>query len=470
MSSPNPTPSTPPLTSNRRRRLLLVLGCAILLLLIGGTWKWLQRPRPPEPPDVSLSGVEDEIRLAVTRAREAVLAEPSSARHWGRYGMVLRAHGYDVEADICFAEASKLDENDPRWPYYRGLHALLRDPGNALMYLRRANELHPHGSSEPSAVSLRLAEALLERNELDEAEAIFQAERTINTAEARTNYGLALVQIARGNARSAESHLMIAAPSPFARKKATSRLAVLARQRGNLEAAEKFERDARAMPEDRPWKDRFVTEYLDLQVGIQSRFLQAESLQAEGRLPEAARQLVALAESHPNPRTNVAAGIALAELGDFSAGERYLRACLELEPDHIQGNYFLAVTLFFQAEKNWALESSRDSAKAQYQECIRHARRCLERKPDHAFACQFLGRALLRLGDTAEGIRQLRLAVACKPELAESHIHLAEAEIANGDLAEARRSLSAAEQLAPAGDPRLQSLKNRLTTKSEAGK
>ena len=89
--------------------------------------------------------------------------------------MILLAHRYDREADRCFAEACRLNPTQARWPYARGLIALKRDPDHALPFLRQAIACNAN-SDEHTAMQLQLAEALLARQELDEAERLFREE------------------------------------------------------------------------------------------------------------------------------------------------------------------------------------------------------------------------------------------------------------------------------------------------------
>lgn len=437
-----------------------LVAALVVVLAIGGIVWWRQSHTPAPPvPEVNLDAAEPDVRTAIVRAREAVLADPQSAKAWGDLGMVLRAHGFELPADDCFREAAARDPNDPRWPYYRGLYAALRDPDNALPHLRRAVELTGPASRHAPAVYLRLAETLIERGELDEAERLVRGILENTPNDPRANYDLALVHLGRGNPQAAKAPLGMAAGSPFTRQKATARMATAARLLGDPAAA-RFERDARTLPPDLPWPDSYVTDYTDLQGGLQARFLRVENLQASNRRPEAVRELIAIAEAHPGTRSFVAAGIALAEMGDYPAAERHLRACLQIDPEHTQANYFLAVTLFLQAEKDG--DPRGEAAKGRYQECVAAARRCLARKPDHGLAYQFLGRALLRLGDTAEAIKQLRLGVACRPEMVESHLALAEGLLAAGDRDEARKSLAAAEQIVGPDDARVRQLREKV--------
>ena len=437
-----------------------LLAGLVIVVAAGGAVIWWRQSQVSAPtvPEVDLTAAEPEVRTAITRAREAVLAEPEAAKPWGDLGMVLRAHGYELPADDCFREAAARDPNDPRWPYYRGLHAALRDPANALPHLRRAAELTGPASRHATAVHLRLAETLIERGELDEAERYVRGILTNTPDDPRANYDLALVHLARGNPQAAKAPLGMATQSPFTRQKAAARMATAARLLGDVDTAARNELSTRTLPADLPWADSYVTDYMDLQAGLQAKFLQAEQLQAAGRKQDAARQMIAIAEQHPGTRSFVAAGIALAGMGDYPTAERYLRACLQIDPDHTQANYFLAVTLFFQAEK----EPKSEAAKARYKECADTARRCLARKPDHGLAYQFLGRALVRLGETTAAVKQLRLGVACRPEMAESHLALAEGLLAAGDREEARKSLATAEEIAGPGNAQVKELREKL--------
>ena len=409
----------------------------------------------------ALGAAEPEVRNAIQQARRRVLDDPKSAQSWGDFGMILGAHGYFDEADVCFREAADRDPADPRWPYYRGLYALPRDPANALPFLRQAAQLVGPGSPHRAAVHLRLAEALIERGELDEAGGLVGDVLAEAPDNPRANYDRSLIQLSRADSKGARVSLAKAVVSPFARKKASAQMAIAARLQGDSAAAARFEKDAQAAPADLQWPDAYASDVLDLEVGVQTRYLHAESLGAGGRQREAAAEYVAIAADHPGPRAYVEAGIALAKLGDYPAAERFLRACLQGEPDHVQANYFLAVALFFEAEADRAGNPNSPSARAKFVECAEHARRCLARKPDHGLAYQFLGRALLRLGDAAGAVRQLRAATACRPEMAVSHIFLAEALIAANERNEARKVIDAAEQIAGENDPRVRQLKER---------
>src|SRR6185503_4037107 len=127
------------------------------------------------PPEVPAAVVDPAVRAALAEARERVLAEPRSGSAWGELGWTFRAHNLNVESNACFAVAAKLDPKDPRWPYLIGAINLLIAPDDAIPHLRTAYEL----ATEPahkSLTRLRLAEALLDRNDLDGAAKLFNEE------------------------------------------------------------------------------------------------------------------------------------------------------------------------------------------------------------------------------------------------------------------------------------------------------
>ena len=96
--------------STRRRRWLALAAAAAVAVLVGaaGAW-WLSREKPPRPPAIDLADADPLVAALVEAARKDVAAEPRSGRSWGHLGMVLRAHDYGSEANVCFEQAERLD-------------------------------------------------------------------------------------------------------------------------------------------------------------------------------------------------------------------------------------------------------------------------------------------------------------------------------------------------------------------------
>jgi tetratricopeptide (TPR) repeat protein len=407
------------------------------------------------PPEVKAEGVDPSVAAAITAARQKVLDDPRSAAAWGELGKLLLAHTFETEAEVCFERAEKLDPDDGRWPYYRGLNAAGRDPVAAVGHFRDSVAGRHPNPAYASVARLRLAEALLDRQEYGAAAKLFEAERgsEVESSRARAVYGLGLVAVMRDDLTAAARHLAAAAATPFARRKASGQLARIARLRGDADAVGRYEQDATRPPPDRGWPDPFVAESNRLRVGQQKSLQEADALARRGQLPQAAALLAELSRQYPNELTYQATGAVLIQMGDYAQAEQALRTCLGFDPGHPQAHHLLATALFLHGESLWN-RGERDRARELFRGAAEHGRRAAERKPDFAGAYTCRGRALLYLGERDEAVASLRKAVECRPEVADGHLYLGEALAEAGKPDEARASLKTAEQLAGPNDPR----------------
>jgi tetratricopeptide (TPR) repeat protein len=443
-----------------------VLG-VVLVLAAGGGAAWLIWGRrsasavdPPLPANVS----DPEVRLALERARRAVLDKPRSADAWGEYGMTLEAHLYEPEAALCFAEAARLAPDDPRWPYYRGLYALKYEPDRAVRWLRQAaaGADRYFVPNHQTALRLRLAEALLDAGERDEAERLFRDEWERGTDAPRAAYGLGLIAEARGDDQAAADFLTVAVRSPTARRPATARLAALARARGDEAAAARLDKEAAPRPGDQlAWPDPFVELIVRLRVGRDSRLREAEALEGERRYREAAEAYAQSLAEQPSVRAYLGAGLNMARVGeDFDGAVRLVRQAIRLAPDAPQAHDTLAVALLLRANR----APGAAEAPGWLREAAAEARRATELRPDYADAYRHWGQALRRLGEPKEAVAPLRRGVACRPEDLELQLALGEALFEAGDLKGAAEHLENARRLGP-DEPRVAEALRRLRMK-----
>jgi tetratricopeptide (TPR) repeat protein len=454
MTSPIPEPSpqpTSPAATNRRRVWFVVVG--IVLVMVGGAvsaW-WFHRPAPAVPP-MPQDIPDTEVRQAVERARKKVLDAPSDAYAWGYLGMILMAHDFLAEADQCFAEAARLNPKSPSWPYGRGLIAQKRDPDHVLPFLRQA--LATAGNAWPeyqSAARLQLAEALLERQQRDEAERLFDEEwrRTPDNRNPRAALGLGMIALGRGDEDAAAKFLTVARSNPSARKTATAQLAVLARNHDDSAAAAEFDRETVALPDDPPWPDPLRDEVARLQVGHYAWLRQESQLEDQHHFAEAAAVYLQESQAQPTARAYARAGFNLAQAGDFDQAEQYLRAAVQLDPNNAHAHFLFAITLFVRAEAEWKRSANSPLAREWFRESVEHARRTTDLRPSQAAAYLFWGKALKYLGEPSAAADPLRQGVECAPSDFSLQLALGEVLFEIGQYPEAEIHLENARKLNP---------------------
>jgi tetratricopeptide (TPR) repeat protein len=439
-----------------------------LLLLVGGVaggWRWFHAPATSRDPPLPADMRDSEVRQAIEQSRQNVLEAPRSADAWGNHGLMLLAHLFDREADVCFAEAARLAPTDARWPYARGLIALKRDPENALPLLRRATGLAAESWPEHrSDLCLQLAEALQERQQLEEAERLFHEEWRRQPGDPRAALGLGTIALTRGDQQIAADFLTAARTSRYANKMATAQLAALARLRGDQASADNYEKECAALPDAPPWPDPILDEVVRLQVGHRSRERRANELEHQHRYAEAAEVWLRQLQEEPTAQAHVAAGINLARIDNYERGLPLLREGVRLAPNSARAQYSLALALFTRAEKEWQQSPGSERAKEGFREAIPYARRATELKPDHAMAYLFWGLALKHLGDSEAAVAPLRRGVACRPEMFELQLALGEVLLETGQRREAETHLENARRLDPK-DSRLAHALERLHKK-----
>ena len=444
----------------RRRRGLLWAGAAVLVLAALGAggwygWRWYTTLAPPNIP---LDGLDPEVAATIRSAVDRVRKDGRSAAAWGELGQVLLAHEDFDHNDVCFAQAERLDPDDPHWPYYRGMTRMTQKPEEALPFLRRAVELCDKADPGNDGPRLLLAEILIQIGQDTEAEGQLNRILASDPENPRAHFDLGVLAVRRKDDETAVTHFSASAKSPYARQKSCRALAAIRHGQGKDAEAADFDRRAAAPPDDRHWDDRYVGDYLRLQTGRRGRYQEAERLEAQGRLPDALPVLLELAEDASDARAQIAVGIALLKLGHAEEAEGYLRAAVGKESEQAEANNFLAVALYTEGEQ---MEQARQDPQAKYREALGCAEKALALKPDHVTASQYRGLALNKLGRRRDAIESLRQAALLRPELAELHLSLADALDADGQRSEAIKEYRRAQEVAP-DDPRPRAALERL--------
>jgi tetratricopeptide (TPR) repeat protein len=391
--------------------------------------------------------LDAELRYGLTRARDEVVQSPQSSKAWGDLGWLFLAHGMHEQSNVCFAEAAKLDVANPLWPYLIGSNNLLISPEDVIPHLRAAYALAVV-PDEKSTAQLQLAEALLERNDLEEAERLFGQELLINPSNPRARFGLGLIAVTRGEPQKAVDHLVMAATSPAGRRKASALLATCYRQLGRLPEAVQSENEASRGPDDLPWPDAFKADSNRWLLGQAARMQTVNALKKQGRDTEFTIALHELARDHPDEQAFIPLGLQQLQKGNFVAAEKTFRTALVKNPDHAGARCLLGVVLYFQAQ---AKRKAGDlvGARVQFEDALQELRRSLSNKPDLGMAHLHAGLVLEYLDRPAEALQEFEAAIQVIPQNPEAHLALGEALVKSGRTEEAVTHFEAAIRLDP---------------------
>jgi tetratricopeptide (TPR) repeat protein len=422
----DPIPASPDRPGRAWRvRLLLLLVFVLVLGVAGGLgWYYFRHaPGKTEPPMVDLSSADPEVATAITAAREDVCARPRSDLAWGNLGTVLAAHGYEHLADPCFAEAARLQPQEARWAYFRGLTLLYSDSNEALVQFQQAVRLQ----GDAPALRLRLGEALVAHGRLDEAEEQLRPVLGDATLAPRAQLGLARVCYQRGQLDQARTWLVECGGHPLARKAATNLLAEIDQRANDPAAAAQARARAAELPEDQDWSDPFLEDIEHAKVGRNARLNYGLQLVREHRSAEADTLFRALVSKYPDwDQVWLTYGRFHLDNRNYVPAEDALRKAVQLAPDSVAGHFYLGVTLF---QRQFLADATT------------HFREVVRLKPDHALAAWNLGTCLKLQNDPSGALEAFRAAVGNNPGLAGAHISMGKL------LAEMGRKTEAIEEL-----------------------
>ncbi len=452
-----PVASSPALAApaRGRRRRWLLLALAVAATASAASWWWLRpaSPAPPMPADVA----DAETRAVIESARREVLRQPRSVEAWGKLAKVLLAQQFDREANVCLGEANRLDPADPRWLYAHCIIVLKRDPDNAVAQLRHAARVADAAAGAwPDyrlAVRLLMAEALLERGQLDEAERIFQAEAMRDARNARVALALGRIALARDDDARAAQMLAIAQSSPHARRQATALLAQIARRRGDKVLADAYERKLAQLSGDAPWPDPLLDETSSMMVGPRGWQRHIKWLEQHQRHAEAAE--VCLKRLEQDPRGSLRRrGPELRQAARVRSGIRAVAGCRARRSQQRRCALLARAGPVLPCRARLADAPRGAAAQGVAARSGRARPAHAEVRPGHAKTYMVWGLALKLLGRPAEAVAPLRQGVACNPGDLELQLGLGQVLLETGHGAEAQAYLENARRLAPPGDAR----------------
>lgn len=290
--------------------------------------------------------------------------------------------------------------------------------------------------STPTAVSLKLADVLLEQGSLEEAQAAYERVVKLAPADARANAGLGRVAYRRGDLARARQLLAASiAGAPGARSTYALQAEVLLRL-GDGAAAEATRRAMASLPESFLWPDPYWQQVTDQWTGALASIERASNLYAGGQVAEAIRFLRDTAARYPGAvLVHLSLGRFLLQSGDTAGAEESLRRAVALAPGSFEAHF----------ELGSALQAENKSADA-----LAALLKTIELKPDYPPAHFQLAQHRLRGGDRRAAIESLRAAVRYRPSYSQAHRDLGRELFQTGEQAEGLEHLRSAVQLNPA--------------------
>jgi tetratricopeptide (TPR) repeat protein len=452
------------LESRWRQAILFVIivsgvGCGIF------AWQHLSSTpiETSSPPGIRETITDVEVRATLDRARRRVIEEPRSDEAWGELGLIFRAHRIHAESLACFEEAAKLNPDSPRWPYLTGTVTAVENPDAAIPHFRVALSLAKR-PEDLSAVRLQMADLLLDLHKMDEAAELFELELASNPRNPRSQYGLGVIAVRKGNPLAATEHLLLAVESPHCRQKASALLAATYSQLKRTDEMKRCELQSQQPPADLPWPNSLDLGVTASQVGQVARNRILHELQKTGRHEEVVRVLQEMTRSSSGDQEELSLGASMGVLGDWAAAETIFRAVLSKTATHSTGRCCLGMSLYFQAE-GIQQRGNRELAQKVFEEALVEFRKAIELKPDmgqaHLYACY----CLKSLGRLTEAVEECNLAIQVMPQSADAHYKLGELLVKQGKSAAAVAHLENALRLAQPNDNRANTLLQQIRDK-----
>jgi tetratricopeptide (TPR) repeat protein len=414
--------------------LLALFVAGLVLAGWGGYSLWLKYSTP-EPPVVDRTGLEQEVVDAIDAAEQKVREQPRSGSAWAQLGAVLRAHDFDDSGEICFVEAEKLDRANWRWAYLLALSLLSKDQDAALAKLRRAADL----CGDEPAPHLTLAEVLLDRGEVEPAEAQFRAVADRDPNNARALLGLGNVALRREDRDGALKHLRAAVDRAPRATPVHMALIQAYRRSGDDKAVAEEQRLLAGLPQNFLWPDPAREAIRSVWVGMRARLAQIDAFDKAGLRSEAVVSAKAAVSKYPDSAlAHLVLGEMLNRDGKVVEAESALHEAIRLDPKRSKAYFELGLA---------------QQGQRRYREAIESYKRSIEFQPDFAVAHYNVGLCLQALNDDAGAEKAFRQSLRYRPEYDDPLLQLALLYGKRGDYQEAMKCLEEAARAAPA-DPR----------------
>lgn len=380
---------------NEVRAYLVALG---VLISIGAIYVWFAAPPIPPPPEIDTSRASPAIAFAIEEALLEARNEPDSALARGRLGMLCYAHEFRHEALECFQQAVRLDPQQFRWRYYKGIVEEDFNLSDAAETYRNAQRYRPNYAP----LFMRSGNLLVRLNRPEEARRKYLQAAELAPRSADPLLGLARLEMSLGQLNEAEQRLQQALEINSSSRDVMVEKIRLMRMRGDLIAAADLEETASLLPQTRPsLPDEFlaVMEQEDKSSNRLART--ADALLSQERYDEAADLLLKLIQTRPDlARLRINLGQIRLRQRRLSEATQILRDAVRQFPNDPLCRFALGTAL--ESDREW------ESAAAAYAEASRL-------KSDYSEAMYRHGRVLSQLDRYADAVAPLQACLMVDP-------------------------------------------------------
>ena len=354
--------------------------------------------------------LDDATRLRLEEARalvNAALLEPATARDlaaaYGELGALYQVYALPRVAGQCYENAIALEPDNFRWVYLSAYQAAStgRMP-LAVQRYQQARTLKP----AYKALVVRLADALLDLNELDKARAAYEEVVNESGLEAASLYGLGQIALLQRDYAAAIAYLSRSLETdPGATRVHYSLAQALRAVQRNAEARTHLALRGDVLPEIR---DPQIERLKAMKSGAYVHFNRAmKAIKQHDH--DAAREHFAqgLAEDPDNAIALVSYARTLYLTGNVSEARTTLERAISLQPDNTLGLFLLGILA----------EEGSDSSRA-----LDYYHRVLEHEPAHAGAHYYLGNHHFRQQDPQQAAPHYQQALAADARYSAAYI------------------------------------------------
>ena len=290
-----------------------------------------------------LSNAERAVRNKVEFFHSQATAAIDDGALWGKYGMVLEAHGFVEQALAAYRHAALQAPESFRWAYYLAAQLETSAPNEAVEWYERAIAKQPDYA--PARIRLGRTLETLARDE--EARAQFEQAAAIDPSNLFAPLGLGRIALRRGDHQGAVTHLERAYALDPNVHGTVSALARAYHRTGRRDEARQLAESARDMGRITYLPDQLRSEINQEAVDRSSFLRRARTFKDNGRYREAMAQLEEVLEVHPEyAEAHLFAAEVLAQMQDHGSSAASARRALELDPDIPEARSRLAMALF----------------------------------------------------------------------------------------------------------------------------